>query len=116
VHLVTPSAHRTHFMKSARWTAPPSSPYAADVEAYRAVMEKNQQRPLPDAARVGLLVADVVERRGFPFRLDVGANVRVLRAMVRWLPAWLRLGIVSAIFSRATASRSADLSVARTRT
>jgi hypothetical protein len=68
-------------------------------------MQQNQERPLPLARTLAEKVVELVEYGGYGFRLDVGANIQVLRAMVRWLPAFIRHGMMSAAFARAVAKR-----------
>jgi NAD(P)-dependent dehydrogenase (short-subunit alcohol dehydrogenase family) len=102
VHIVTPSAHRTQFMGKARWVKPATSHYGDAVSAYRSVMEKNQQHELPPPGRVARVLADLAERRTVGLRVNIGANVRVLRAMVRFMPAWARHALVLSVFRGAT--------------
>lgn len=108
VHLVTPSAHRTRFMANAHWVEPHGSVHRDAVAAYRQVMTKNQEKPLPSPEGVGRLVADLIERRTVGLRVDVGNNVRILRFMVRFLPAWLRHRLVLHAFGRATEQHKAQ--------
>ncbi|HVH48150.1 MAG TPA: SDR family NAD(P)-dependent oxidoreductase [Labilithrix sp.] len=103
VHLLTPSAHKTSFMKNARWAQPPASAYRASVAGYRAVMERNQAKPLPPPDAVAEVVGELCERGGYGFRVDIGNNVRILRAMVRFLPSFVRHALVSAVFAKAKA-------------
>lgn len=114
VHLVTPSAHRTRFMANAKWVQPAHSVYRDEVAAYRSVMTRNQEKPLPSARHVARVVADLTERRTVGLRIDVGINVRVLRGMVRWLPGWLRHSLVISVFRRATAKYKTESTLSPT--
>lgn len=109
VHLVTPSAHRTELMRKATWIYPSASPHREAVAAYHTVMERNQKKNLPGPERVARVIADLAERRSVGLRVDIGINVRVLRALVRLLPSWARQWVVSVTFREATRRHVADL-------
>jgi NAD(P)-dependent dehydrogenase (short-subunit alcohol dehydrogenase family) len=109
VALVEPGGFRTRFADNLEWGALPLAAgggEARQLAAYRAMREKLLASHGADPAPVAEAIVRLAHAKRMPIRTRVGADSRALRAIKRWLPERLAIGLIGAAFRRRLAAHS----------
>lgn len=111
VALVEPGGFRTRFAENMEWGARPVAPRSAEalqLERYRAMRARLLARAGRNPAPVVAAIVRLAQAETVPMRTRVGADALLLRALKRWLPERMAIGVISAAFRRRLAARDAS--------
>lgn len=108
VAMVESGSFRTQFAKNMQWGARALSPESLEAEqlaGYRAMQARLLARTGRHPAPVVEAIVRLAEKNFMPLRTRVGGDVRLLRAMRRWLPESAVIALLGAAFRRRIADR-----------
>lgn len=103
VALVEPGGYRTRFAENMVWGARPIEPSGAEAKAlarYRAMRERLLAGAGRSPAPVVEAIVRLAQAPAMPMRTRVGADAHLLRALKRWLPERMAIGVISSAFRR----------------